>query len=417
MAENGREPKPITPMTRFWYGFGDCWFTLMSNVETFFWNFFMTNVAMFAPAVVTTIALIASLVDAFLSWIYGGIINSVRPGKYGRYRSWLVMVPWIVPFIYAFQFLKIGEGMVSYVVVLLGAIVSHVIWNLPYAANATLVSVAGGTPEGRTALASSRATWNQLAGVFFSYLGLPLATVLAGVVGEVNRFGALAFLLCVVMVIGYFINFKATAGYEEIETVDAKKPSKTRSSAKDMFKALFGNRHLCFLILGDFPKYIIKFVPAAAAIYYFRYAAQNTALMTSYVLISNILAMAGAFVAAFLAKKFTARNTVIGMYVIMAVGCFISYFSYMSPILVITFMSIVQFGYGICYACNQSLYADTAVYAQWKSGVDSRGWIMGLQTFPLKFAVVGRALIVNISLMLVGFDAKVDPSQATDALK
>lgn len=42
---------------------------------------------------------------------------------------------------------------------------------------------------------------------------------------------------------------------------------------------------------------------------------------------------------------------------------------------------------------------------------------MGLQTFPLKFAVVGRALILNISLMLVGFDAKVDPAQATDALK
>jgi GPH family glycoside/pentoside/hexuronide:cation symporter len=63
------------------------------------------------------------------------------------------------------------------------------------------------------------------------------------------------------------------------------------------------------------------------------------------------------------------------------------------------------------------LYADTAVYAQWKSGVDSRGWIMGLQTFPLKFAVVGRALIFNISLMLVGFDAKADPVLATDALK
>jgi GPH family glycoside/pentoside/hexuronide:cation symporter len=423
MAENesaqAKGPKPITKTTRFWYGFGDCWFTIMSNVETFFWNFFMTNVAMFATEIVTTISLIASLIDAFLSWIYGAIINAVKPGKWGRYRSWLITVPWIVPFLYAFQFLKIGEGVVSYAVVLVGAIGSHIVWNLPYAANATLVSVAGGTPEGRAALASSRATWNQLAGVFFSYLGLPLATVLAGVVGEAYRFGALAFLLCVVMVVGYAVNFFATKGYEEIETPEAiaQKKSKTKASIKDMFKALFQNPHLCFLILGDFPKYIVKFVPAAAAIYYFRYAAQNTGLMVRYVLISNICAALGAFISAFLAKKFTTRNTVILTYAVMAVSAFISYFSYLNPFVVIIFMSIMQLGYGICYACNSALYADTAVYAQWKSGVDSRGWIMGLQTFPLKFAVVGRALILNISLMLVGFDAKVDPAQATDALK
>jgi GPH family glycoside/pentoside/hexuronide:cation symporter len=423
MAENetaqAKGPKPITRGTRFWYGFGDCWFTIMSNVETFFWNFFMTNVAMFATEIVTTISLIASLTDAFLSWIYGGIVNAVKPGKFGRYRTWLVMVPWVVPFLYAFQFLKIGEGMVSYVVVILGAIVSHIVWNLPYAANATLVSVAGGTPEGRAALASSRATWNQLAGVFFSYLGLPLATVLAGIVGEMNRFGALAFLLGVVMVIGYWVNFQATKGYEEIETPEslAQKKSKTKASVKDMFKALFQNPQLCFLILGDFPKWIIKFVPAAAAIYYFRYAAQNQGLMVSYVLISNICAAVGAFIAAFLARKLTARWAVIITYTVMALSTFIAYFSYLNPTVVIFFMSVVQLGYGVCYACCSALYADTAVYAQWKSGVDSRGWIMGLQTFPLKFAVVGRALILNISLMLVGFDAKVDPSQATDALK
>jgi GPH family glycoside/pentoside/hexuronide:cation symporter len=423
MAENekaqGGGPKPISAKARFWYGFGDCWFTIMSNVETFFWNFFMTNVAMFATEIVTTISLIASLVDAFLSWIYGGVVNTVKPGKFGRYRTWLVMVPWVVPFLYAFQFLKIGEGVVSYVVVILGAIISHIVWNLPYAANATLVSVAGGTPEGRAALASSRATWNQLAGVFFSYLGLPLATVLAGIVGEMNRFGALAFLLGVVMAVGYWVNFKATEGYEEIETPEAlaQKKSKTKASVKDMFKALFQNPHLCFLILGDLPKWIIKFVPAAAAIYYFRYAAQNQGLMVGYVLISNICAAVGAFIAAFLARKLTARWTVIITYAVMALSTFIAYFSYLNPTVVIFFMSVVQLGYGVCFACCSALYADTAVYAQWKLGVDSRGWIMGLQTFPLKFAVVGRALILNISLMLVGFDAKVDPAQATDALK
>jgi GPH family glycoside/pentoside/hexuronide:cation symporter len=105
MAENEnaqvKGPKPISAKTRFCYGFGDCWFTIMSNVETFFWNFFMTNIAMFATEVTATISLIVGIVDTALSWIYGGIINAVKPGKWGRCRTWLVTLPWLVPFLFS----------------------------------------------------------------------------------------------------------------------------------------------------------------------------------------------------------------------------------------------------------------------------------------------------------------------------
>jgi GPH family glycoside/pentoside/hexuronide:cation symporter len=74
-------------------------------------------------------------------------------------------------------------------------------------------------------------------------------------------------------------------------------------------------------------------------------------------------------------------------------------------------------GYGICYACGSALYADAAVYSQWKLGADSRGWIMGLQNFPLKSAVVARAIILNGILVAAGFDARIDPAQTTETLK
>jgi GPH family glycoside/pentoside/hexuronide:cation symporter len=80
-------------------------------------------------------------------------------------------------------------------------------------------------------------------------------------------------------------------------------------------------------------------------------------------------------------------------------------------------MSVVQLFYGVCYSCAQSLYADAAVYAQWKHGADSRGFIMGLQTVPLKVGVIGRSLILNIPLMMVGFSSKIDPAKATEPLK
>ena len=89
-------------------------------------------------------------------------------------------------------------------IIIAASIASHVVWNFSYVANATLVSVVGKTPEDKAVLSSSRATWNNIGGLLFSYLGLPFATLLAGVVGERNQFAAAAFCLGWLMVAGYF---------------------------------------------------------------------------------------------------------------------------------------------------------------------------------------------------------------------
>ena len=77
---------------------------------------------------------------------YGGIINGTKAKKWGRYRSWLIMVPWMVPFLYAFMFIRVSDNeWVSAVVIIAASIASHVAWNFSYVANATLISVVGKT--------------------------------------------------------------------------------------------------------------------------------------------------------------------------------------------------------------------------------------------------------------------------------
>jgi GPH family glycoside/pentoside/hexuronide:cation symporter len=80
-------------------------------------------------------------------------------------------------------------------------------------------------------------------------------------------------------------------------------------------------------------------------------------------------------------------------------------------------MLIGQVGYGVCYACAPALYADTAVYAEWKTGKSNVGWIMGLQNVPLKVGVILRGIVVAASLAAANFDAKIDPAKATVELK
>ena len=415
MSENenarGTGQKPITRKTRFFYGFGDYCFASMTSVETYFFNYFLTNIAGFAGGVVTTIALITSIVDAGLSWIYGSIVNAVKPGRFGRYRTWLVIAPWIVPFLYTFQFLKIGDGPLAYVLIAIGFILSHIAWNLPWAANITLVSVAGGTPEGRAALASSRATWIQISGITFGYIGPPLATFLGARLGEQNGYAALAFVLGWLMVLGYFVNFIVTAGYEEIETTGdkyaaAQKPSKTKASAKDMVRSLFQNPHLCFLILADIPRFTARFVPGAVAVYYFQYVANDMGLLPHFILLTNLGAAVGAFLAGFIARKISARTLVLLSYAAMTATFALSYLFFSNPWLVITLMTLANIALGVTFSASIVLYADTAIFAQWKLGADSRGWIMGLSNVPIKLAIIGRALVVNISLMIVGFNAE-----------
>lgn len=394
------EPKRLSTALRYFFGVGDFGFVLMSNVETFYFNSYLTS--QFTPAVAAVINSIFSIVDACLSWIYGGILNATKAKKWGRYRSWLVLTPWIVPFLFAFQFLRVSENeTLSAAVIVAAAIVSHIVWNIGYVANATLVDVYGKTPADKATLASSRATWNQIGGLAFSYLGLPFATLLGGLVGEHNQWAAAAFCLGILMVLGYWAHFAMGKGYEEPE--EGPKADYKRVNVREMFVSLFQNPQLIILILADLTKWCVKFVTAAAAIYYFRDAMGNPGLMTGYMLCINLAAIIGSYVTRYLTQKLTNRTTMIVAEFGMAVFLIIAYFTYASYQAVIALMTIAMFFYGIAFAASPALYTDTIVYATWKTGKESSGWIMGLQNLPLKIAIFLRGVIVNACLVAVGW--------------
>ena len=361
-TQKTEKPKGLSNTLKYFFGVGDAGFSLMSNIETFYFMTFLTDLAGFSTAIAALINSIFSIVDACLSWIYGGILNGTKAKKWGRYRSWLILVPWIVPFLYAFQFVRVSDNeILSAVLIIAASIASHVVWNIAYVANATLVSVVGKTPEDRATLASSRGTWNNIGSLLFTYLGLPFATLLANFVGEKNKFAAAAFCLGVLMVVGYYAHFKMTEGYEEIETGENKgKASKV--SIPDMFKSLFQNPPLMILMAADLAKWCVKFVTAAAAIYYFRDAMGNPGLMVPYALAIALGAIVGSFATRYFAKSLSNRTTAIISFIGMAVALGLIYVSYNNAVAVIALMTVAQFFYGIAYSTSPALYADTVVH-------------------------------------------------------
>ena len=402
-----KEPKRLSSALRNLFGVGDAGFVLMSNIETFYFMDYLTGLGGFTPVIAGLINSVFSTVDACLSWIYGGILNGTKAKRWGRYRSWLILTPWLVPFLFAFQFIRISENeMLSAVVIIAAAIISHVVWNIGYVANATLVSVVGKTPEDKATLSSSRATWNNIGGLLFSYMGLPFAIFLANFVGEKNQYAAAAFCLGILMALGYFAHFKMTDGYEEIEDASHAKAARTnKTSIPEMFRSLFQNPQLLILMIADLAKWCVKFVTAASAIYYFRDAMGNPGYMKGYAFSIAVGAIIGAYVVRFLVKKFDARTITIGAYAGMAVFLFLIYIFYSNAVMVIALMTLAQFFYGVAFASSPALYADTVVYATWKTGKNAAGWIMGLQNLPLKVGVFLRGVIVAACLSAVGWQS------------
>ena len=394
--------KALSSKLQFWYGFGDFGFTLMTNVETYYWNSFLTQTAGFSTAIAGTVTSISSIVDMVTSWIFGGIINAVKPGKHGRYRTWLILITWIVPFLYACEFIKFGgNDTVAAVIICIASILAHACWNFPYAANTAVMAVAGQTPEGRSALASSRATWNNLSGVVFGYAFQGLSFV----IGKAAHYqhALAAFIFGIVMFIGYYVHFKITEGYEEIEDPNNPKATPKSATPKDWFVALSQNKYLCFLVIADLAKWVVKFLVAAAAVYYFSYV-MGTNYQTNYVTFANIMGVIGAFLCRFIAKKLGNKNTLIASYIFMIVLFLVSYFSYKNATVVFVLMLIAQAGYGVAYASSPALYADCAVYSKWKTKKDTTGFIMGLQTLPLKIGVFVRSALLNAVLGAAGYD-------------
>lgn len=412
--------KELTKSLRYMFGIGDFCFNTMTNIESYYFAFFLTNVAGFDAIQMGIITSIGGIVDAGLSWIYGAIINSTKPLKHGRYRSWLVLLTWIVPIFYAMEFFPFGTSTGAVVLCLIGYILSKVLWNFGYVANVALIPVVARTPEDRVALSSMRATWNSLASCLVAFTVTGLTGIYASFAGN-YAYACIAFTWALLTAIGLFIHFKLTAGYEMSgaeEMAQPKEKQTEKTSIGDLVRALFQNLPLLSLLIADLARWFFKFVTAMSAAYYFTYVAKNVPVMSVYLTIANLLGVLGAYASRYISNKFSSRNATIIVYVVMAIALVAAKLLYASVTVtvVIVLMSIAQFGYGAVYSLVSALYADAVVYAHWKTGKNPSGWVMGIQNVPLKVGAMVRGAVVAAGLAGTGFKGGMAVADTTPAM-
>lgn len=406
------QKKPVTKIMKTFYGVGDLGFNWMTNIETYYFNYFLTNIASLGLGITATITTITGTIDAALSWIYGAIINSTKPMRWGRYRSWLAVVPWLVPIFYYFQFARIGAGWLAAIVIIVGDVVSHILWNIPYVANMSMVSIAANSPADRVALSTSRGMWSMIARLAYSFVGPYTIALFARWLGDKSSYAATAFLLAVVMAALYFAHFVMFKGSEpdgeELKAMQEafkarKQKQEDKTSAGDLAKALFKNPPLVVFLISDLARITWSFLVAGTIAYYFTYVSPNHGSLPIFLLVTSAMGIVSTYVSKPVAKKIGARMTYIVCMILCLIGSFISYFFVKNYAMLLVMMCVAYFGINATYGLAPAIYSDIIIYSEWKTGKNATGWIMGLSNVPIKVGVVLRGVIINAFLAAGGF--------------
>ncbi|HZK24852.1 MAG TPA: MFS transporter [Oscillospiraceae bacterium] len=410
--------KPLSPALKTFYGIGDLGFSLMTSVGMYFQTYFLTDVAGFNLALVGLIITIPGIFDAVFAPIYGAIIDAVKPMKWGKYRSWLILTPPLVVVLMTMTYTKIGTDAMAATIIIACTLLARPLFNIPWVANVALISVLANNPSERVLLSSRRAFWTSLSRVFFSYIGPPLAAYFGGRTNPVAGYSILQFLMATMMMIGYFIQFKMTDGYEETTSKTAQSAKQTaqkpkeKTSLKDLLSNLFQNPPLMALMFADFGRYLGMFTMTACIAYYFTYVAENMDLMPPFMLITALAGVAGSLATPTLNKKLKTRGTsIVGL--LLAGGLML--FSKIVGLQTYIFMAIctlAQFFMGMLASTLVALYSDTVVYGEWKTGKNTAGFIMGLMNLPLKIGSLARGVVMTAALAGIGFIAGMEPTLA-----
>lgn len=432
--------KPLSKGLKYFYGVGDFGFNIMNSVENYYFVFFLTNCAMLDPVLAGLVSTIGSVVDAVVGWMWGAIINTIKPMRWGRYRSWLFIMPWIVPVLFALDYVKFSDDpMITAVLITVFYIASHCCWDFPYVSNVSMIAVVGQTGEDRAHLASTRGMWSNASKILFAYIFPPVAMLGATLFGAQNQavldagtagaqpmnYAFAAFVFGCVFAALYNVHFALTKGYEKEYTKEElanwktnKKADKGQNSAGDLGRSIAQNPNVIFLMLGDVAKWIFNFVVGGTAVYYFTYVAFDPGMLATYIFVTNIACVIGAYLGGPIVKALKSSKTaVIAAFILMIVTLLIARFMYTQMLVVVVCMSIAMAGYGLIYAVIPAMYGDCVIYSEWKTGKNSAGWISGLQVLPLKIGFFARGVVIPAILAAAGFVAGMNPNDSTQVLQ
>jgi GPH family glycoside/pentoside/hexuronide:cation symporter len=251
------DKKPLSKALKYFFGAGDFMYSLSVSFKTYYWTYFLTTVIALPLAAVGVMNTIINVFDFVMAFCWGAIIDSMRPGKYGRYRTVLLfMAPlivishafqWFAPTLYAYGF----NATVAVVATCICFGIYIVFFNFAWCANVSLIGVCASSEADRGRLSGNRNAYNKACNVVVAYIA---AFLLGLFKNEVIGYAAAATILGALTIPGYYLHVYLTKGYEktraELESEgEAGKKKANRITLKDIITVIKSNAQILWVLV------------------------------------------------------------------------------------------------------------------------------------------------------------------------
>lgn len=392
------------------YGLPSFGFQLFVSMEIFFFAAFLTDYAKIPVAIAGTVLMITSIFD--IVWVpTAGVILEKSSMRWGRYRSWLLIGPPLAAAFFILQFTKIGDPTLNAILISVGFIVSHLIWNIFYAGHIAMNNSMTTVREERISMASNRGMFNALGSIAFSMVGAKTIQLLGN--GDQALGCTLTVMVSgVAMILCYWALFAMTKdyAYHPGAVANAADEAKDKMTIGEMLKQIIVNPPLMGLMMAELGRYLGRFIIFGLAFYYFKYVVNNLGAIAIFFTGLNVVCFFGAMATAPLAKKFGERNIYILSLSLFIIGLLAVWALPMNHVSFMIVMFVAYLGYGMPDALGVAMYSATVDYGEWKTGKNARGFIMSLISFPIKTAIFVRSVIITSVLVSAGYVADMAPT-------
>ncbi|MCL2631827.1 MAG: MFS transporter [Coriobacteriia bacterium] len=405
---------PLQGKAKNLYGVSDFAFSLMANIENYFLMFFLTNVAKLPLAGIASATSLAYTGDAIGQGIYAGIISAVKPMRWGKNRSYILLFGPLVVITFVLTFSKIGSDAFALFVCGSMLFLTNMTRTFTWTSNLNLVNVLASNADDRSLLASRRATWTAASGMIYSYAVIPNIARLQQVMPDTMVYTFLAFITSAFYMLMCWVVFWITSGYEA--TGEAAKAQGASAAQQigllDILKSAVQNPYLLVILVGALISSCFGAGATSAITYYYNYIGKPH-LFPLQVFLGAAVGTVSSFFAGQVGKKISSKNAVLlgtfGMCACNIACSFVAIPSNELMVAILTFRNVFQ---GINGPNLIALYGDCAVYARWKTGKETSAFVMGSQTIPLKIGLMLRGILVPLILAISGFDASIPPAEA-----
>ncbi len=394
------------------YGVADMFFLLMVDLELFYFAAFLTDYAQFPMTITGLILWITGAIDIACALIAGVILQKTSLNFGGKYRSWFLIGPLLFAPFFLLQFTKIGDDLTAALIIIVGFLVSHMLWNIVFTASGAMVGRLSQLPDEVTILSANRAQGMSVAGLIFSITGLPMVLFFGALTSAVAGFTLAAAVLAFFMILGYLYVYGITAGKDPHDESPAEaSKNESSQSVREMIDLVYKNPPLLLLSIAETFRNSNYAVAMAMAIYYFKYVLNDLAFLSVFLLITAVAGLLGSCAATWIGVRLGKRNSYWIFLVLGGLGFVTAKLFGTSAWSFTLLCSTGTLFAATASSMSTALYSDTVTYGEWKTGKNLRAFTMALSNFPIKLSILIRSATITMGLTAIGFVANATPSR------